>query len=127
MSLLPTALTAWRDERSIADAIKHHDRAGLATAASLLVTLAATLLKGSKYAALADFLDPDTVAAVGVLAAGAAAGFGHWAGKGAITNAADAGQVGNAAAPAATPTETGQVDSSGPHSDDPTGNVSLGG
>jgi protein-S-isoprenylcysteine O-methyltransferase Ste14 len=123
-----TIITAWRDERSLATAIKHHDRAGLATAASLLVTLAATLLKGSKYAALADFLDPDTVAAVGVLAAGAAAGFGHWAGKGTIAATADSGPAGNAAAPAGEPAaaET-RVQASAPHSDDPASDMPLGG
>jgi hypothetical protein len=82
-----TGLTAWRDARSIGDAVKHHDRAQLAVAVSLVISFGATLLKG-KYAQYATFLDPDTVTAVGVLIAGAAAGFGHWATGGALAGVA---------------------------------------
>jgi hypothetical protein len=83
---LTAALTAWRDARSVEDAIKHHDRAQLAVAASLALTFAVTLLKGTKYAAYASALDPDTLTAIGVLVAGAAASFGHWSARGAVAS-----------------------------------------
>lgn len=88
MNLIPTAVTAWRDERSIDDAIRHHDRAGLAKAIALGLTFLLTVLRGTKYGQLVAFADPDMLTAAGLLVAGAVAAFGHWADGGALAAAA---------------------------------------
>lgn len=91
-------LTAWRDVRSIEDAIKDHNKAQLAVAISMAVSFVALCLKGTKYAQYAAFLDPDMVTGIGLLAAGGFAGVGHWSTKGALVAAAVAGPAGDAPA-----------------------------
>lgn len=100
MNIIPTAVTAWRNERSIEDAITHHDKAKLGIAITLVLTFLVGLLKGTKYAQLVAFLDPDTLSAAGVLLAGVIAGFDHWATGGALV-AASAATDTPASAPAA--------------------------
>jgi hypothetical protein len=91
MSLIPNAIAAWRNERGIEDAIHDHDKAGLAKALALALTLLVTMLRGTKYAQYIAFVDPDVLTAAGVLVAGLIAGVGHWATRGALVAAA-AGQ-----------------------------------
>jgi hypothetical protein len=91
MSLIPNAIAAWRNERGIEDAIRDHDRAGLAKAIALALTFIFTLARGTKYAQYVSFIDPDMLTGAGLLAAGAIAAVGHWATRGALVAAA-AGQ-----------------------------------
>jgi hypothetical protein len=98
VNLIPTALTAWRDERSVEEALAHHDRTALAAAITAIAAVAVKALGGTKYASLVVFLDPDTLSAFGFLVAGGVAGFGHWAARGALTQAAAATPAAAAAA-----------------------------
>ena len=132
MNILPTALTAWRDERPIATAIKHHDRTGLALGVSVAFTFIMGLLGATKYGPLVTAIvaDPNIAAAVGAVVAAVVAGFGHWASGGALANAApsaDAGPAGQSPAPAVAPASAGQVDTGPAHSDDPERDMPLGG
>lgn len=91
MNLIPTALIAWRDFGGIQRAIARHDKTELAKQITLAATLALALLGRTKYAQLTDWLDANTLVALGVLAAAAISKFGHWTTGGALASvAADA-------------------------------------
>lgn len=97
MNLIPTAVTAWRNERSIEDAIRQHDQIALAKDITIAATFLFTCLRGTKYAQLASFADPDLLTGVGLVFAFVISRFGHWSIAGHLDAAAGAASMGTAA------------------------------